>query len=337
VLTDPAATARVPATTAQRVLEKNAQTVMVFPVMDSLVRSVEIVLQQVVGIVRRMATAHHVLIAPIVQDMQTVVSEESVLLTVTALSVASVLRMEIVPSEVTALHMVTAQTGANAPVTVIVMLHLAVIVHVMETVTVLPEASVPHTATAMARLVAIVPIAQQVTVPHMATVATEMRVQNAVVLVEVALAEHHVVNVLVEIVEASPHLETGMHAQNALSVLPMAIALSAESVLRMATKARVQNVAVIVLLMVIVRNAEIDLLMAAAMVRLVVIVQAMAIVGPNRTVGENALHTVTAVPVRNVQNAPAMVTANSVVIVPPMETVAHVQTAVVIVLPMVNV
>ena len=39
VLTDPAVTARVPATTAQRVLEKNVPTAMAFPVMDSHVRN----------------------------------------------------------------------------------------------------------------------------------------------------------------------------------------------------------------------------------------------------------------------------------------------------------
>jgi len=334
VLTDPAATARVPATTAPRVLEKNVLTAMVFPVMVSHVRSVGNVLRQVVGIVPLTVTAHHVPIVLTVQDMQIVVNEESVQPTVIDLSVENVLRMVIVRSEATDLHMVTAQTGANAPVTVIVMLHLAVIVHVMEIVTLLPEASVPHTATAMARLVVIVPTVRQGIAPHMATVVTEMPVQSAEVLVEVAPAEHLVVNVLVEIVAASPLLGTEMHAQSVQSVqsvLPMEIVRSAENAHRMATAVRDQIVAATVPPMEIVLNVVTVPPMAIVMEPLVVSAQVMVIVDLGQTVGETALHTETAAPVRNVQ------IAHSAVIAPPMVTVAHVQIVVGNVLLMVNV
>lgn len=78
VLTDPAAMARVPATTAQRVLEKNVPTAMAFPVMDSHVSNVvtDPLLDE--ENVPPMVTAPHAQIVLTAQDTQTVVSEASV-------------------------------------------------------------------------------------------------------------------------------------------------------------------------------------------------------------------------------------------------------------------
>jgi hypothetical protein len=308
VLTDPAATARVPATTAQRVLVKNVPTVMACHVMVSHVRSVESVRQQAVVNVPPTATVPHVPTVLTVQDMQTVDREESVLLTETVHSEESVLRMEIVLSKVTDLHMVTAQTGANAPVTAIVVLHLAETVHT-------------------------VPL---VIDPHMVTVETEMHVQNAAASAAVAQVGHLVVSVQVAIVVASHHLVTAIPAQNVLSVLAMVIVPTAENAHRMATVAPDQIGAVTVPPMVIVRNGVIVPAMAIVMVHHVVSVLAMEIAGLVQTVGESVPHTAIVVPVRNAPSVQAMVIVRNVVIVRPMETVDHVQNEVVIAPLMVN-
>jgi hypothetical protein len=96
-------------------------------------------------------------------------------------------------------------------------------------------------------------------------------------------------------------------------------------------------VAVNVRPMEIVHNVETVPVTEIVMAHLVVTAPAMVTVVPDLTVGEIALHTEIVVPVRNVQNDPAMVTDRSVENVLLMVTVALVQNAVVIVLLMVNV
>lgn len=324
MLTDPAATARVHETTAQRVLEKNVLTATVFPVMDSHVHSEVNALQLVGGIVPLTVTVHPVLIVPIVQDMQI------------AVSAASVLRMVTAPSAVNVLPMATVLKGENVPVTVIVMLHLVENAHVMETATELHVESVPHMAIVMVPLVGIVLTAQQVTVQHMATVETGMRVQNAEDSVVVALAEHRVVSVPAEIGVASPLSVTAMVVQNVPSVLLTVIVLSAETDLPTVIVVHDPNVQND-LLTVIVRNEEIVLLTETAMEHLEVIVPALEIVGLVQIVGESALHMVIVVPVRNALSVQAMEIVRNVEIVPLMVTEVHAQIAGVIVLLMVSV
>jgi hypothetical protein len=253
--------------------------------------------------------------------------------------------------------MVTAQTGANAPVTVIVILHLVVIVPVTETVTVHLEASVPHTATAMVRLVVSVPTVQQGIAPHMETVVTAMPVQNEVVLAVEVPMEHpegsvpaeivqasprsvtvvavqNAQSVQAEIVVASPHLVTVMDAQ---SVLPTGTVHSVASVLAMVIVVPGLIVAVNVHPMEIVHNVVTVPVTVIVMAHLVVSAQVMVIVVPGQTEEETDLHTEIVVLVQNAQTAPAMVTDHSVEIVLPMVTVALVQNVVVIAPPMANV
>jgi hypothetical protein len=325
VLTDPAVTARVHETTAQRVLEKNVPTVMAFLVTVSHVHNVENVLQQAVVNVPLMVIVPLVPTALTAQVMQIAASVETVLPLETVPSVENVHPMAIVPSV------------ENDLVTVIVTQLPAVTVHVMETVMVLHEVNVLLTAIVMVPLVEIVLTALQETAPHMVTVVTAMRVQNEVALVVEAPAEHPEESVQAEIVAASPHLVTVMVAQNAQSVLPTGTVHSVVSVLAMATVVPGQIVAVSVRPMVIVHNVETVPVTVIVMAHLVVTAPAMVIVVPVRTVVETVLHTEIVVPVRNVLNAPAMGTDHSVENVLPMETVALVQNAVVIAPLMVSV
>lgn len=220
--TDPAATVWVPATTAQRVLEKNVPTAMAFPVMDSHGRNAVNVPLLVVVIVQPMVTAHHAQTAPTDLAMQTVASVENVL------------RMAIVRSEESVLPMVTAQTGENALVTVIEMVLLVEIAHVMETV--------------MVHHVAIVPTVLPVIALHMVTEETVTHVQSAVVSVEAVQVELLVANDLVAIVEGSPHSVIATTGLNVPSVPVMVIVpngvivLSAANAPHMATAVLVQNV-----------------------------------------------------------------------------------------------
>ena len=338
MLTDPAATARVHETTAQRVLEKNVLTATVFPVMDSHVHSEVNALQLVVGIVPLTATVHPVRIVPIVQDMQI------------AVSAASVLRMVTAPSAVNVLPMATVLIGENVPVTVIVMLHLvenahatvivmlllAAIAHVMETATELHVESVPHMAIVMVPLVGIVLTAQQVTVPHMATVVTGMRVQNAEDSVVAALAEHRVVSVPAEIGVASPLSVTALVVQNVPSVLLTVIVRSAEIVLPMVIVVHGPNVQN-VLPTVIVRNEEIVLLTETATEHLEVIVPAIVIVVLVQTVGESVLPMATVDLARNALSVLPTVIAHNVENDPLMVTEVHAQIVGVNVLPMATV
>ena len=176
VLTDPAVKARVLETTALRVLEKNVPTVMAFPVTVSHVHNVENVLLQDVVNVPPTVIVPHVPTALIVQDMQTGASE------------VNVLPMEIV------------HTVENDLVTVIETQLPVETVHVTETEMVLHEVNVLLTATVMVPLVEIVHTALQVIAPHMATVVTAMRVQNAVDLVVAVPTEHLEESVQAEIV-----------------------------------------------------------------------------------------------------------------------------------------
>jgi hypothetical protein len=313
VLTDPVVMARVHETTALRVLEKNVLTVMAFLVTASHVHNVENVLQQGVVNVPPTVIVPHVPTVLTVQDMQI------------AVSVENVLPMEIVPSV------------ENALVTVIVTQLPVENAHVMENVMVLHEVNVLLTATVMAPLVEIVHIALQETAPHMATVVTAMRAQNEVALVAAVPTEHPEESAQAEIVAASPHLVTVMDAQNAQSALPTVTVHSAVSAQAMVTVAPGQIVAVNVHPMEIVHNVETVPVMVIVMAHLVVSAPTMVTVVPARTVGEIALHTEIVVPVRNVQNDPAMVTDHSVENVLPMETVAPVQNAAVIAPLMVNV
>lgn len=328
MLTDPAVTARVHETTALRVLEKNVPTVMAFLATVSHVHNVVNVLQQNVVNVPPTVIVPLVLTALTDQVMQI------------AVSVVNVLPMEIVLSV------------ENVLVTVIVTQLPVETVHVMEIVMVLHEVNVLLMATVMVLLGEIVHTALQVIAPHMVTVVTAMRLQNAVVLVVEAPTEHPEESVQVEIVAASPHLVTVMVAQNAQSVLPTGTVHSVVSAQAMVTVDPGQIVAVNVHPMEIVLNVETAPVTVIVMERLVVTAPAMVIVVPVRTVVETAphteivvpdlsaeeiaLHTEIVVPVRNVQNDPAMVTDHSVEIVLPLETVAPVQNAGVIVPHMVN-
>jgi hypothetical protein len=305
--------ARVHETTAQRVLEKNAPTVMAFPVTDSHVHNVEKDLQQAVVNDPPMVIVPHVPTALIVQVMQIAASVENVHPMATVPSVEN----DLVTVNVMQLHEV------NDLLTAIVM--------------VLHEVNDLLTAIVMVPLVEIVHTALQETAPHMVTVVTAMRVQNEVDLVVAAPTEHPEESVQAEIVAASPHLVTVMVSQNAQSVLPTGTVRSAVSVQAMVTVAPGQIVAVNVHPMEIVHNVETVPVSVIVMAHLAVSAPTMVTVVPVRTVGEIALHTEIVVPVRNVQNDPAMVTVPSVEFVLPMVTVALVQNAVVIAPLMVSV
>jgi hypothetical protein len=195
-LIDPVVMARVPATTALRVLEKNAPIAMVFPVTDKHVHSVENVLLPGVENVLHTVTAPHA---------QTVLID---------------LAMQIVRLEVTARHTVIVQIGENVLAMVIVMVRLVVSVLLMVIVMVL--------------LVVIVPTVQQVIVPPMGTEVTAMHAQNVVNLVAVVPAAHLEVSVQAETGVASHLSGIVMNARIVQNVLRTVTALSVVSVLLMA-------------------------------------------------------------------------------------------------------
>ena len=300
VLTDPAVTARVPATTAQRVLEKNAPTAMAFPVMDSHVRNAVIV--------PPMVTAPHAQIVLTAQDTQTVVSE------------ASVQAMEIVLNVVSALLTVTALNVENVLLTVTVLsvendLHMELVpigesVLVMEIVKVHPVENVLPTAVVTVHHEVTVLTVQRVIAPHMVTAETVTHAQSAVVSAEAVQMELLEANVQAEIEAVSLHLETVTVVRNVPSVLVMVIVLSGENDPHM----------VIVVLAPIAVETVLPTATEAP-VRSVLTVQVMEIV-PN---AETVPHMVTVVlvqivgeidhPTEIVQNVPVSVTVEVVQIV----------------------
>lgn len=336
VLTDPAVTVRVHETTAQRVLEKNVPTVMAFPVTLSHVHNVENVQRLAEGIVPPTVTVLHDLIVLTAQAMQIEVNEENDLPMEIVHNVENALHTGTVRSAESVPLMVIVQTGENALAMETAMVRHVEIAYAMETAMVRHVVNVLSTAAVMAHLEVIVPTVPLVTVPHMATVETGMRVQNAEVSVVVAQAEPLAANDQVEIVEGSLLLVTAVHVQNVLIVQHTVIVLNVEIVLPMVIAFRVLNVQN-VLPTGIVHNAETVLLTETATEHLEAIVPAMVIVGPVQTVGESALHMVIVGLVRNALSVLPTVIVRNVEIVPHMVTEVHAQIAGVIVLLMVSV
>lgn len=274
--TDPAATARVPETTAQRVLEKNALTVMVFPAMDSHVRSEIVVLHTGVEIAQPMVIVPHDQTVPTAQAMPIVHNEVNVLLTVIVHNAAIVLVMVIVmvPLVVTDHHarQVTApHTGTEATV-----------MPVQNVVDSAGEALVEHLAVSV----------QVETVEDVRHTETETVVRNVQIVFLMAIALSEVI-VLLLVTVAHVQNEENAHAlaiaHNAVNVRPTVIVdhdQSAQSVLHMVivrSEMTVHN-AEIVLPTVIVKNVH---ALAIAVVVLIVLVLHVLEVAKSVLAGKN--------------------------------------------------